>query len=158
MIEGDAYILFWDIRNVKLLGAYWEAHTDDVTQLKFDDEDVDRLISGSTDGLINIYDLKETTEDDALQDSLNTESSVELIEWCSVGGVKGVFCSTHTFDVQFWRLDDAEPYVEFKRRALEHEIKVGLNKIRNLIKITKEHTLSNKKTDTKQKNVLVKAD
>lgn len=31
---GDAFILFWDVRNVKLMGAYWESHTDDVTQVR----------------------------------------------------------------------------------------------------------------------------
>lgn len=36
LTEGDAYILFWDIRNTALLGAYWESHTDDITQVDFD--------------------------------------------------------------------------------------------------------------------------
>jgi hypothetical protein len=34
------------------------------------------LASGSIDGLINIFDVSKTCEDDALQQSLNTESSV----------------------------------------------------------------------------------
>lgn len=32
-VELDAYILFWDVRNAKFLGGYWESHTDDVTQV-----------------------------------------------------------------------------------------------------------------------------
>lgn len=35
LTDGDPYILFWDIRSVKLLGAYWESHTDDITQVSF---------------------------------------------------------------------------------------------------------------------------
>lgn len=34
LYEGDAYILFWDVRNTKLMGGYWESHTDDITQVK----------------------------------------------------------------------------------------------------------------------------
>lgn len=33
--EGDVFILFWDIRNPKLLGGYWESHTDDITDVSF---------------------------------------------------------------------------------------------------------------------------
>lgn len=35
LFEGDAYILFWDIRQQKLLGGYWDSHTDDITQVRF---------------------------------------------------------------------------------------------------------------------------
>lgn len=35
LYEADAYILFWDIRNTKLLGGYWESHTDDITDVNF---------------------------------------------------------------------------------------------------------------------------
>lgn len=31
--DGDAFLLFWDIRNPKLLGGYWESHTDDITEV-----------------------------------------------------------------------------------------------------------------------------
>lgn len=83
-IGGDAFILFWDIRynNSKfdsrnnLLGGYWESHMDDVTSLAFHSVKEDVLASGSTDGLINVFDLTQTTEDSALNYSLNTESSV----------------------------------------------------------------------------------
>ncbi|XP_049831952.1 WD repeat-containing protein 89 isoform X2 [Schistocerca gregaria] len=34
LFDGDAFVLFWDIRTSKLLGGYWESHTDDITQDK----------------------------------------------------------------------------------------------------------------------------
>lgn len=82
--SGDAFILFWDIRfsnsniNSKnnLLGGYWESHIDDVTCLSFHSNKRDILASGSTDGLINVFDLIQPSEDLALTHSLNTESSV----------------------------------------------------------------------------------
>jgi len=36
----------------------------------------DTLMSGSTDGIINIFDTRQGSEEDALQSCLNTESSV----------------------------------------------------------------------------------
>lgn len=35
LTEGDAFILFWDVRNLNLLGAYWESHTDDITEVAY---------------------------------------------------------------------------------------------------------------------------
>lgn len=83
-IAGDTFILFWDTRynNSKsddknnFLGGYWESHTEDVTSLAFHSSKQDVLASGSTDGLINVFDLTKPTEDLALTYSLNTESSV----------------------------------------------------------------------------------
>ena len=82
--SGDAFILFWDIRqsNSKLenknslLGGYWESHMDDITCLTFHPVKRNVLVSGSTDGLMNIFDLTQSSEDLALTCSLNTESSV----------------------------------------------------------------------------------
>lgn len=81
---GDAFILFWDIRQSgskienknKLLGGYWESHMDDITCLTFHPSKRNVLASGSTDGLMNIFDLTQSSEDLALTYSLNTESSV----------------------------------------------------------------------------------
>lgn len=33
LYDGDAFLLFWDIRKTKLLGGYWESHTDDITEV-----------------------------------------------------------------------------------------------------------------------------
>lgn len=82
---GDAFILFWDIRCGKskikekgdnVVGGYWESHTDDITSLAFNPVRPNVLASGSTDGLINIFDLAQSSEDAALTYTLNTESSV----------------------------------------------------------------------------------
>ena len=77
-MNEDCYLLFWDTRAPKpdLLGAYWESHSDDVTSVKFHAEKSHILCSGSTDGLLNVFNLLETSEDDALLYSFNTESSV----------------------------------------------------------------------------------
>uniref|UniRef100_A0A6P7H0H6 WD repeat-containing protein 89 n=1 Tax=Diabrotica virgifera virgifera TaxID=50390 RepID=A0A6P7H0H6_DIAVI len=38
VLGGDAFVLFWDIRINKLLGGYWQSHTDDITQSQHDDD------------------------------------------------------------------------------------------------------------------------
>nr|XP_023017107.1 WD repeat-containing protein 89 [Leptinotarsa decemlineata] len=120
---GDSFLLFWDTRSKKLLGGYWESHTDDITQVKFHPDDTNKLISGSTDGLINVYDLSQTCEDDALIECLNTESSIEQLTWFEKNKNYSISCITHTSDLQLWNTDDAEPYKRINRAELAKEIK-----------------------------------
>lgn len=80
LVGEDSFILFWDARmpsaEGKLLGAYWESHSDDVTAVRYHPERFNSLATGSTDGLLCLFDLLQPNEDDALIYSLNTESSV----------------------------------------------------------------------------------
>ncbi len=88
-VKDDSYLLFWDIRSTKHLGGYWESHQDDVShvnlrsalngliihsqncnrllQVQFHPTEPDTLASCSTDCLINIFDISQSDEDDALQ-------------------------------------------------------------------------------------------
>lgn len=84
-VGSDAFLLFFDTRQQKTLGSYWESHSDDITQVRFHPQRPDTLASGSTDGLINVYDLQQATEDDALEQCMNTESSVARLQWHTSG-------------------------------------------------------------------------
>lgn len=44
--------------------------------MKFHPSEDKTVISGSTDGIINLFDVTQTTEKDALQSCFNTNSSV----------------------------------------------------------------------------------
>uniref|UniRef100_A0A8C6S5B1 WD repeat-containing protein 89 n=1 Tax=Neogobius melanostomus TaxID=47308 RepID=A0A8C6S5B1_9GOBI len=88
----DSFLVFWDVRKPGgvLLGVYSESHSDDITQVRFHPTDKDRLASGSTDGLVNVFDLSEGAEDEALVGTCNSESSVSAsagLGWsgCSSG-------------------------------------------------------------------------
>lgn len=91
-VGGDAFILFWDVRYNSsksdsinnLLGGYWESLMDDVTSLAFHTSKQNVLASGSTDGIINVFDLTQPSEDLALNHSLNTESSVVRIKFAEL--------------------------------------------------------------------------
>ena len=80
----DAFLLFWDVGSGKMLGGYWESYGDDVTTVAFHPEDENKLATGGTDGLINVFDVSQATEDDALITSMNTESSIQTLIWYKV--------------------------------------------------------------------------
>ncbi|WAR12892.1 WDR89-like protein, partial [Mya arenaria] len=86
--DGNAFILFWDRRNSELMGAYSESHQDDITQVTFHPTKPNQLATGSTDGLVCVFDLSEDSEDDALSYTFNTCSTVargDLVgEWTNI--------------------------------------------------------------------------
>ncbi|KAL1952785.1 hypothetical protein VTO42DRAFT_4262 [Malbranchea cinnamomea] len=66
LVSYQASVAFWDIRSPgppRL--QYVDSHNDDVTELQFHPTRPAILLSGSTDGLVNIYDTTVTDEDDA---------------------------------------------------------------------------------------------
>jgi WD40 repeat protein len=70
-LKGDenVAIAFWDLRapiNKQLLGYYTESHSDDIIRVEFCRMNSTKLISGSTDGLVCLYDVSKSNEDDAL--------------------------------------------------------------------------------------------
>lgn len=74
-------VLFYDIAKTNdpgngLLGAYTESHQTRISQLKFHPTMPHYLLSGSEDNLVNIFDVRQPTEDDALNGVINAESSV----------------------------------------------------------------------------------
>lgn len=113
-VAQDTYIKFYDTRQRRHMGFYWESHTGDITALSFHPSNSDRLASGAGDGLINIYDIDNTSESDALQYCLNTESSVANLRWHSVGGDGGgaqkdlLTCLTQSQDLHVYDVDESE--------------------------------------------------
>ncbi|XP_018576650.1 WD repeat-containing protein 89 [Anoplophora glabripennis] len=95
----------------------------DKVLVKFHPEDKDKLISGSTDGLINVYDLSKTCEDEALTDSLNTQSSVDQLLWFNENGKSNISCITHCSDLQLWNVDGVEQYKHFTRGDIAKKLK-----------------------------------
>ncbi len=96
--------------------------------MKFHSKNPDLILSGSTDGLICVFDISQTDEDDALLCTLNTESSVGKINWHETPlGKDLVSCITHTNDLQLFNaedFDEAELLKSFDRETVTHLIKV----------------------------------
>ncbi|XP_034835053.1 WD repeat-containing protein 89 [Maniola hyperantus] len=120
MALDDAYMVFWDQRNPEPLGGYWNSHTEDITQVKFHKDKSEILASGSQDGLLNIYNIAEPNEDDALTYSLNIENSVEKISWLTDNQVA---CVTQSNDLQLWDAYTGDRLKSYDREKIARSIK-----------------------------------
>ncbi|KAI0837646.1 WD40 repeat-like protein [Hypoxylon sp. FL0890] len=73
----QASILGWDIRSAPTPKIrYEEVHSDDVTELNFHPSDHSILLSGSTDGLVNIYNTIINDEDEVVMQTFNHNASI----------------------------------------------------------------------------------
>ncbi|NWU81608.1 WDR89 protein, partial [Onychorhynchus coronatus] len=118
-VEQDTFLVFWDARGItdcasspkEPLGVYSESHSDDITKICFHPVEPNLVVSGSTDGLVNVFDINKDNEDDALISTCNSDSSVSFIGW-SGKGYKQVYCLTHDEGFCWWdtaQLDTEEP-------------------------------------------------
>lgn len=107
-------IIFWWLNNFILL------------QVAFHPNQPDTIASSSTDGLVNIFDLREQNEDDALQTSLNTESSVAKTRWLRENTLSAI---THTETVQLWDKDGAAPDASWSREQIGHAISAATDEV-----------------------------
>jgi WD40 repeat protein len=74
---GDSPVYVWDQRNVSAPQlSFIESHTDTITNVKLHPDLPTLLLSGSTDGLINIFDTSKPEEDDSLYQVINHRSAV----------------------------------------------------------------------------------
>ncbi|OJI96985.1 hypothetical protein ASPVEDRAFT_78730 [Aspergillus versicolor CBS 583.65] len=72
LLSHQAIVAFWDARSPSQPHLqYVESHNDDVTELQYHPNRHNILLSGSTDGLVNIYDTTVTDEDEALVQVIN---------------------------------------------------------------------------------------
>lgn len=113
----DSFLVFWDVRKPGggILGVYSESHSDDVTQVRFHPRDKDRLATGSTDGLVNVFDLSQGAEDEALLATCNSDSSAGCVCWCGADYTQ-LLCLSHDEGLHLWdlcRLDTDEPLTIF---------------------------------------------
>ncbi|XP_023938408.1 WD repeat-containing protein 89 [Bicyclus anynana] len=118
--QNDAYLVFWDQRKAEPLGGYWNSHTEDITQVKFHTDKSETLASGSLDGIINIYNIEEGTEDDALQYTLNVDHAVEKLTWLDHCRLS---CATQYNDLQIWDTTTADKLKHYDREKICRSIK-----------------------------------
>lgn len=109
-LSCEAHLIYFDVRKNATLGAYTDSHQDDVTQVKFHPTKHNVLASGSTDGLINVFNIVESSEDDALEYCLNTESSVQTLNWHPTPkpDQNRLACITHTNDFHLYNVEESE--------------------------------------------------
>ncbi|XP_062824645.1 WD repeat-containing protein 89 [Anolis carolinensis] len=114
-VGEDTFIVFWDARGCTdstsssktPLGAYSESHNDDITKICFHPSKPNLIVSGSTDGLVNVFDINKDNEEDALISTCNSDSSVSFIGW-SGKEYQQVYCTTHDEGFCWWDLKQLE--------------------------------------------------
>lgn len=109
--EDNAYLLFWDRRGGRLLGCYSESHEDDITQVCFHPENADKLATGSTDGLVCVFDISQTNEEDALSLVLNSCSTVAKVGWIG-SDFSNIYCTTDIDTFHVWDTGEGDLVVE----------------------------------------------
>ncbi|KAL0043718.1 hypothetical protein WJX82_010118 [Trebouxia sp. C0006] len=96
---SDGQIIFWDRRTGKQCGAFTDTHAEDVTQVKFCQS---RLLSGSVDGLISVFDVANGFDEDAgFLAALNIDNSVSRIGLYGLQSEK-LWCLSHTETLHLW--------------------------------------------------------
>ncbi|EAT34049.1 AAEL013688-PA [Aedes aegypti] len=121
---GDSFLLFFDIRERSFLGSYWECHSEDITNVRFHPTNPDLLSSGSVDGLINVFDISQPTEDDAMQTCFNVEDAIESINWhTSPTDQDWISCITTTNNFHLYDVESQDMVVEFDRQRITDAMK-----------------------------------
>lgn len=111
-VEDDVLLVFWDARmnsqdlatTINSLGTYSETHSDDITQVCFHPSNPNMIVSGSADGLVNVFDISVDNEEDALVTTCNSVSSVSCVGW-SGKDYKQIYCMTHDEGFCWWDLN-----------------------------------------------------
>lgn len=108
----DAELHIYDIRNFsKPLRSLIDSHHDDITDIKFHPCDKNLLLSGSTDGYVNIYDLLQDDEEDAQHQVINFAS----IHSCGWLGPKRIWTLSHMETFAIHELNDkSDQWIEPK--------------------------------------------
>ncbi|EPE30819.1 WD40 repeat-like protein [Glarea lozoyensis ATCC 20868] len=97
LTNHQASVIMWDARNLSApVVEYVESHSDDVTEVQFHPSRPQILLSGSTDGLLNIYDTTVSDEEDALHQTINHGHSIHR---CNFLNDADIFALSH--DEQF---------------------------------------------------------
>lgn len=152
-VDDDALLVFWDARmnsqdlstTKDPLGAYSETHSDDVTQVRFHPSNPNMVVSGSSDGLVNVFDINVDNEEDALVTTCNSISSVSCIGW-SGKGYKQIYCMTHDEGFYWWdlnHLDTDEPVTRLNIQDVREAVNMKEDSLDYLI-----GGLYHEKTDT----------
>lgn len=119
LVRNGVFLLFWDIRGGDVLGGYWESHTDDITQVKFHPFQPDTVATASTDGLLNVYDISQNSEDDALTYCMNASVTVDKLAWMPQNSrcehLSGI---TDIHSMQYWDIKEASPLHKFSREEV----------------------------------------
>jgi hypothetical protein len=118
--SNKARVHFFDLRSPhQLLGSYVDAHTDEVTQVKFQapgsssgSGSRNTLLTASEDGLVCLFDTTQPTEESALKAVLNIGAPSRKVGFCGPD-LNTIYCLTGSETLSFWNADSATCVLNF---------------------------------------------
>jgi WD repeat-containing protein 89 len=106
---GDTPIFVWDSRNLqKSQHIYTESHTDTVTELKFHPSKPSLLLTASTDSLVNLIDVTNADEDEAVYQVINHRSAVHHAGFLSE---RAIYALGTDENLSFYQIQSDDPNV-----------------------------------------------
>lgn len=108
LANHQATVTVWDPRALtQPVVTYVDSHNDDVTELVWHPTSPGFLLSGSTDGLLNLYDTKVKDEDEAVVRTWN-HGSVSHAAWPSGAGIEDghevIYAVSHDEQLAVYRI------------------------------------------------------
>lgn len=104
LVGVDAELHLWDLRNTtSVVRAFVDSHHDDITAVKFH-ATKDYAMSGSTDGYVNVYNLAEPDEDEALHQVINYAS----VHLCHFTQPNRISVLSHMETLAFYELNNTD--------------------------------------------------
>lgn len=101
---SDAELHLWDLRNpANVVRSFVDSHHDDITYIEFHPSQ-NYLMSGSTDGCVNIYNLDEPYEDEALHQVINFAS----VHSCHFTTASRILVLSHMETLGFFELNNTD--------------------------------------------------
>ncbi|KAI8036308.1 hypothetical protein M5D96_010901 [Drosophila gunungcola] len=111
IFHSNVFLVFYDVRERRQMGVYCDSHEDDITSVRFHAQNPDILATGSVDGLINVFNVQEADEDEALLNTFNTESSWHR----NVYDKDIISCITTTGDFKSYESEEGDEACSFER-------------------------------------------
>ena len=115
-----------------LLGTYEDAHTEEVTKVRFQPTPdlsgvtTNTLVTASEDGLVCTFDTSKPNEEEALSSVLNVGTPLRDVGFFGPNG-EGLYCLTGSETMSVWHHDSAQRICEFGDVRLQLGSSAGMN-------------------------------
>lgn len=119
-------IHFYDMRQSNtLVGSYVDAHTEEVTKVRFHETNHNILVSGSEDGLVCLFDTQQPSEEAALVSVCNAQSSIRQVGYFAQDGL---YVLTGSESMSLWHGPTAQRLVDFSSSPSNTNLRTELSK------------------------------
>ena len=133
--SSEGIIPFFDVRalsnsrnkpQTQQLGQYVDAHSEEVTKVKFMHQNDMVLATGSEDGLVCIFDTSQPSEEHALKSVLNIEAPIRNLNFFGPknqeGVSPGIWCMTGNETMSVWHWDSAQRMCSYSDSDLRQQL------------------------------------